>query len=229
MRDRALALAAGPARCRALGPPLLGVRPGPRAQAAQGRAAARAAAAAQPRPGVSREVLGHPPRLLARPRPAPPAGGALRRRALYRQPTLGPAYAPAATAAAPLSRRSTYYRYAAASTSPPASSLLGRSKMGVANLRRFLARSAATPVPISSSGTTGPSTATPTSSPPPTPSASSLAAHLRPLAQPHRALALAQRGPSANTPTLDLNAGRRLLDQFAAPSPALLRYTGLAS
>jgi putative transposase len=62
---------------------------------------------------------------------------------LYRQPTLGPAFAPAGGAlAAPLScRRNGYYRYAGAlAVATGQRTWLGRSKMGVENLRRFLAR-----------------------------------------------------------------------------------------
>jgi transposase len=62
---------------------------------------------------------------------------------LYRQPTLGPAFAPAGSdLAAPLScRRNGYYRYAGAlDVATGQLTWLGRSKLGVANLRRFLAK-----------------------------------------------------------------------------------------
>lgn len=62
---------------------------------------------------------------------------------LYRQPTLGPAYAPAgAGLPAALSHRpNTYYRYAGALDVATGRVVwLGRSRMGVEGLRRFLAR-----------------------------------------------------------------------------------------
>jgi transposase len=62
---------------------------------------------------------------------------------LYRQPTLGPAYCPpGAPPAAPRSARSdTYYRYAGALDAATGRvTWLGRSRMGVEGLRRFLAR-----------------------------------------------------------------------------------------
>jgi transposase len=62
---------------------------------------------------------------------------------LYRQPTLGPAFAPAGSdLGAPLSCRSnSYYRYAGALNAATGQlTWLGRSRMGVESLRRFLAR-----------------------------------------------------------------------------------------
>lgn len=62
---------------------------------------------------------------------------------LHRQPTLGPAFALAGSdLSAPLSCRSnSYYRYAAAlDVATGQLTWLGRSRMGVENLRRFLAR-----------------------------------------------------------------------------------------
>ncbi len=62
---------------------------------------------------------------------------------LHRQPTLGPAYCPPETPpAAPRSARSdTYYRYAGALDAATGRvTWLGRSRMGVANLRRFLVK-----------------------------------------------------------------------------------------
>jgi transposase len=62
---------------------------------------------------------------------------------LYRQPTLGPAYGPRGTA--PAARRSLranrYYRYAGALDAATGRvTWLGRSTLGVANLRRFLVK-----------------------------------------------------------------------------------------
>ena len=62
---------------------------------------------------------------------------------LYRQPTLAPAFAPTGAAlAAPLAcHRNSYYRYAGAiNVATGQLTWLGRSRMGVVNLRRFLAK-----------------------------------------------------------------------------------------
>ncbi|MFN8516233.1 MAG: IS630 family transposase, partial [Chloroflexia bacterium] len=161
---------------------------------------------------------------------------------LYRQPTLGPAYAPAGHGlAAPLSCRSnTYYRYAGAlDVATGQLTWLGRSKMGVANLRRFLARIRAAypgrpislvwdnwpvhrhPDVLATADTLGIELLwLPTYAP-----------WLNPIEKLWRWLSedlLRHHTRADRFPDLQRQVAA-WLDQFAAPSPALLRYTGLAS
>ena len=146
---------------------------------------------------------------------------------LYRQPTLGPALAPrGADLPAALSCRSnTYYRYAGAlNVATGQLTWLGRSKMGVTNLRRFLAklRAASPGPPIHLIWDNWP-------------------VHYHPdvleraAALDIEVLWLPTYAPWLNPIeklwrwlTEDLLRHHRLADQFTRPSPALLRYVGLA-
>lgn len=161
---------------------------------------------------------------------------------LRRQPTLGHAFAPAGHAlAAPLSCRSnTYYRYAGAlDIATGQLTWLGRSKMGVTNLRRFLARLRAAyparplyliwdnwpvhrhPEVLARAAGLGIEILwLPTYAP-----------WLNPIEKLWRWLTedlLRHHRRADRFPELQAQVAA-WLDQFAGPSPALLRYTGLAT
>lgn len=160
---------------------------------------------------------------------------------LHRQPTLGHAYAPAgADLTAALSCRSnSYYRYAGAlNVATGQLTWLGRSRMGVANLRRFLVKlHAAYPGrrlhliwdnwPVHAHPAVLDTAAKldiallwlPTYAP-----------WLNPIEKLWRWLSedlLRHHTRADRFPDLQAQVAR-WLDQFAAPSPALLRYSGLA-
>ena len=160
---------------------------------------------------------------------------------LYRQPTLAPAFAPAGVGpVAPLScRSSSYYRYAGAlNVASGQLTWLGRSKMGVQDLRRFLAklRAAYPGPPIHLLWDNWPVHAHPEVL------ARAAALDIGVLWLPTYAPRLNPIEKLWRWLTQDLLHHHRLadqfpalqarvaawLDQFARPSPALLRYVGLA-